>query len=75
MLILDMLVGSLWYTDNEHMPEQDFSVWAILVWAVSVWGHFGHNISAHKQLIACVYINDYIGRQNLTLAGGIPTPF
>jgi len=30
--------------------------------AVSVWGHFDHDISVHKQLIAFVYLNDYIGR-------------
>ena len=41
--------------------------------AVSVWGHFGHNISVHKQLLAFVYLN--IGRRNVTLAGVIPTPF
>ena len=40
------------------------SVWAVLVWAVSVWavsvtGHFGHDISVHKQLITFVYLNDY----------------
>jgi len=27
--------------------------------AVSVWGHCGHDISVHKQLIAFVYLNDY----------------
>jgi len=43
--------------------------------AVSVWGHFGHDISAHKQLIAFVYLNDYTGRRNVTLAGVMPTPF
>jgi len=43
--------------------------------AVSVWGHFGHDISVHKQLIAFLYLNDYIGRRNVTLAGVIPTPF
>jgi len=45
------------------------------VTAVSVWGHFGHDISVHKQLIAFVYLNDYIGRRNVTIAGVIPTPF
>ena len=45
------------------------------VTAVSVWGHFGHDISVHKQLIAFVYLNDYIGRRNVTLAGVIPTLF
>jgi len=34
-----------------------------------VWGHFSHDISVHKQLIAIVYLNDYIGRRNVTLAG------
>ena len=43
--------------------------------AVSVWGHFDHDISVHKQLIAFVYLNDYIGRRNVTIAGVIPTPF
>jgi len=47
---------------------------AVLVWAVSVWEHFGHDISVHKQLIAFVYLNDYVGRRNVTLAGVIPTP-
>ena len=65
-------------------PEQDFSVWQFGLshfgrgsfgMAVSVWGHFGHDISVHKQLIATVYLNDYIGRQNVTLASVIPTPF
>ena len=37
--------------------------------AVSVWGHFSHDTSVHKQLIAIVYLNDYIGRRNVTLAG------
>ena len=37
--------------------------------AVSVWGHFGHDISVHKQLITFVYLNDYIDRRNVTLAG------
>jgi len=27
--------------------------------AVSDTGHFGHNISVHKQLITFVYLNDY----------------
>jgi len=59
--------------------EQDFSVWAVSVTgyfslAVSVWGHFGHDISVHEQLITFVYLN-YIGRGNVTLAGVIPTPF
>jgi len=27
--------------------------------AVSVWGHFGHDISLHKQIITFVYLNDY----------------
>jgi len=27
----------------------------VLVWALSVWGHFGHDISARKQLITFVY--------------------
>jgi len=36
------------------------SVWAVSVTghfglAASVWGHFGHDISAHKQLITFVY--------------------
>jgi len=51
-------------------PEQDFSVWT-----VSVTGHFDHDISVHKQLITFVYLNDYIGRRNVALAGVIPTPF
>jgi len=41
--------------------------------AVSVWGHFGRDISVHKQLIALVYLNDYIDRRNVTLAGVIQT--
>jgi len=49
------------------------SVWAVSVTghfslAISVWGHFGHDISAHKQLTSFVYWNDYIGRWNVTLA-------
>ena len=47
----------------------------VSVWAVSVCGHFGHGISVHKQLIAFVHLNDYIGRRNVMLAGVIPTPF
>jgi len=43
--------------------------------AVSVWDHFGRDISLHKQLIIFVNLNDYIGRRNVTLAGVIPTPF
>jgi len=42
--------------------------------AVSVWGHFGHDISAHKQLITFVYLND-CRQRNVTLAGVIQTPF
>jgi len=50
-------------------PEQDVSVWSVLVWpvtvtghfgmAVSVMGHFGHDISVHKQLITFVHLNVY----------------
>jgi len=66
-------------------PEQDFSVWPF--WsepfrsgrfslAISVWGHFGHDISVHKQLITTfLYLNYYIGRRNVTLYGVIPCPF
>jgi len=43
--------------------------------AASVWGHFGRNISVHKQLIIFIYLSDYTGRQNFTLAAVIPTPF
>jgi len=43
--------------------------------AVSVWGHFGHDISVQKQLIAFVYLNYYTGRRNFMLAGVIPIPF
>ena len=53
------------------------SVWAVLVWAVSVWPFRSGDISVtsvHKQLIAFVYLNDYIGRRNVALAGVIPTP-
>jgi len=42
---------------------------------VSVWGHFSHDLSVHKQPITFVYLYDYIGRQNVTLAGVIHTPF
>jgi len=39
------------------------SVWAVTVTgylglAVSVWGHFGRNISVHKELIIFVHLND-----------------
>ena len=51
------------------------SIWAVLVWAVSLWPFRCGDISVHKQLIAFVYLNDYIGRRNVTLASVIPTPF
>jgi len=35
-------------------------------------GHFGRDISVHKQLITFVYLNDYIGRRNVTLVGVTP---
>jgi len=65
-------------------PAQDFladSVWSgrfglgSFGLAVSVWGHFGHDISVQKQLIAFVYLNYYTGRRNFMLAGVIPIPF
>jgi len=37
--------------------------------------YFGHSISVHTELITFVYLNDYIGRRNVTLAGVTPTPF
>jgi len=37
--------------------------------AISVWGNFDPNTSVHKQLNPFVYLNDYIGRRNVTLAG------
>ena len=50
--------------------EQDFSVWPfrsgrfrssdISVCPFRVWGHVGHDISVHKQLITFVYLNDYM---------------
>ena len=43
--------------------------------AISVWGHLSHDISAHKQQLALVESNDYIGRRYVTLAGVITTPF
>jgi len=43
--------------------------------AVSVRGHFGHDISVHKQLITFVYGNDYIDWRNVTPNGVIPAPF
>ena len=43
--------------------------------AVLVTGYFGRDISVHKQLIIFVYLNDYIGWRNVTLAGVIPTAF
>jgi len=58
------------YLRGSLKVAQDFSVRAVLVWR-----HFGHDISVHKQLIAFVYLNDYIGKRNVTLAGVIPTPF
>jgi len=76
---------SVWAVSVWAVSVWAVSVWAVSVWAVSVaghsgltipvWGHFGHDISVHKQLITFVYLNDYIGRRNVTLAGVIPTPF
>jgi len=69
---------------DELCAEQDFSVWlnrpdrfglSRFGLAVSVWGHFGHDISVHTQLTAFVYLNDYTGRRNVTLVSVIPTPF
>ena len=42
---------------------------------ISVWGHFGHDISVHKRLIPFVYWNEYIGRRNFTPAYVMPTLF
>ena len=52
------------------------SVWAVSVWAVSVWpiqsgrfglavsvtGHFGRDVSVHKELMKFVNVNGYLGR-------------
>jgi len=59
---------------------QAVSIWAVSVTEhfgldVSVWVHFGRRISVHKQLIIIVYLNYYIGRRNVTLAGVIRTLF
>jgi len=53
------------FSNYTFFTEQDFSV----------WGHFGHDISVYEQLIAFVYLNDYIGRLNVTLAGVFQLPF
>jgi len=54
------------------------SVWAVSVTgyfglAVSVSGHLGRDISAHKELIIFVYPNDYIGKRKITLDSVIPS--
>jgi len=57
LLTLSLLLPSIFAHLNTVIAEQDFLVWtdsvrAVSVWAVSVWGHSGHDISVHKQLIS-----------------------
>jgi len=48
--------------------SRDISVWLFRLWG-RMWGHFSREISVHKQLLIFVYLNDYIGRRNVKLAG------
>jgi len=76
------LLSSFCDDSNSHISAfeatglyQGDSIWISPEQNFSVWGHFDHDISPHKQTIAFVYLNDDIGRRNVTLAGVIPTPF
>jgi len=65
------LIGREAYTDDVHSVVLDrntrhiFRVQDISVWAISVTGHFGRDISVHKELmkfVKFVDVNEYLGR-------------
>jgi len=72
LLVAGLISSHVCCTKCITEPEQGFSVWPIrsepfrskpfrsgpfLSRDISVWGHFGHDISVHKQLITFVYLN------------------